>query len=115
MPSYFGGFNEETESRYNSNSMDELKLEIWYKGNVRKLNGPMMISFAKRNTGNPPHNEILRDRIKWCDVWDSTPDQGSLSYWSLGKRVGEILRNKIPAGYTTFISEYWARLENVIH
>ena len=95
--------------------MDELKLEIWYKDNVRKLNGPMMISFAKRYTGNPPQNEILRDRIKWCDVWDSTPEQGSLSYWSLGKRVGEILRNKIPAGYTTFISEYWARLENVIH
>ena len=71
-PSYFGGFNEETERRYNSNSMDELKLEIWYKGNVQKLNGPIMISFAKRNTENPLHNEIPRDRIKWCTVRDST-------------------------------------------
>ena len=31
MPSYFGGFNEETESRYSSNSMDELKLEFGTK------------------------------------------------------------------------------------
>ena len=90
-------------------------MEIWYKGNVQKLNGPTMISFAKRNTENPPHNEIPRDRIKWYAVRGSTSCEGSLSYWALGKRVGEILRNKIPAGYTTFISEYWARLENVIH
>ena len=71
-PSYFGGFNDETESCYDSNSMDELKYEIWYKSDVQKLNGPIMISFAKRNKGNPPHNEIPRDRIKWCDVRDST-------------------------------------------
>ena len=52
--------------------MDELKYEIWYKSNVQKLNGPIMISVAKRNTRNPPHTEIPRDRIKWCDVRDST-------------------------------------------
>ena len=52
--------------------MDELKKEIWYKGNVQKLNGPILISFAKRNTENPQHNEIPRDRIKWCAVTGST-------------------------------------------
>ena len=38
----------------------------------KKRDGPIMISLAKRNTGNPPHNEIPRDRIKWCDERDST-------------------------------------------
>ena len=52
--------------------MDELKLEISYKGNVQKPNGPIMISFAKRTTKNPPHNKIPRERIKWCAVRGST-------------------------------------------
>ena len=52
--------------------MDELKYEIWYKSNVQKLNGPIMISFAKRDTEKPQHNGIPRDRIKWCAVTGST-------------------------------------------
>ena len=47
---YFGrtsfrglGFHEESKRRYNLNSIDEEQLEIWYKGNVQKLNGPILI------------------------------------------------------------------------
>ena len=44
-PSFFRGlgFHEESKRRYNLNSIDEEQLEIWYKGNVQKLNGPILI------------------------------------------------------------------------